>query len=454
LLRIRSLAACGAAVIVTAGLGFAPQAASAVASSGSSVVSDSVYQNQQELQQLKTWITSHSAWQAAGYVDQIDDPTTDSTTLLWSGSSPLRAAALNEAKRLGVTATVQNRPQTLPEVQATERSIADESPQLAAAGFTLTKVIGIQADMTKVTAVGTLASATAGTSTLHSLATQTVPAAVTSILGSDVAVQLAPSTFEVGEGKSAGTESTAADDAKTSTRQDVQPPAAAGAFMTSTGGNCTTGLALKVNGVAYATTDRHCIADETGWSPYGGSADESGSLGTSQIVSEQGGVTVLTSSGAPQVFDGDWDNSVGYEKDVVGTFQPSIGDYLCTSGGNSGEHCDVVVNSVADQVNDGSGLIYVDGADQIDSGAYAMATGDSGGAVITLTGTSNTATQVQAVGWEQGIDSSDDVDCGHIAESLGTNCSTQMFFSTLTVVLESSNLNGTGVTTQLDTAGN
>jgi hypothetical protein len=44
---------------------------------------------------------------------------------------------------------------------------------------------------------------------------------------------------------------------------------------------------------------------------------------------------------------------------------------------------------------------------------------------------------VQGAGWEH-----------------GTDCSTLMFFSTLSVVLESSNLKGTGVTTQLDIAGN
>jgi hypothetical protein len=45
--------------------------------------------NQGLLDQLNTWIQSQPGWQSAGYINEINDAHNLSTTLLWSGDSPL-----------------------------------------------------------------------------------------------------------------------------------------------------------------------------------------------------------------------------------------------------------------------------------------------------------------------------------------------------------------------------
>lgn len=73
---------------------------------------------------LKSWIMQLPGIDEAGYIDQVNDSKTLSTKLLWHGDSPLRGTVLEEALRRGITATVEDRTQSLPEIKTAAEGLS------------------------------------------------------------------------------------------------------------------------------------------------------------------------------------------------------------------------------------------------------------------------------------------------------------------------------------------
>ena len=147
------------------------------------------------------------------------------------------------------------------------------------------------------------------------------------------------------------------------------------------GGICSSGFSVSVNGIGHTTTARHCestswVADQLTTSVY---TTATGS------TSADGGARALTGAGSAYMFIGAWNDSNGPRLLTRDFDDLSIGDYVCTSGGNSGQHCGLRVSKMLVWWNDGYGGFNNIQADE-PSGGLAVVAGDSGGPVFTSNG--------------------------------------------------------------------
>ncbi|MDY6050606.1 MAG: hypothetical protein SPI77_08705 [Corynebacterium sp.] len=162
------------------------------------------------------------------------------------------------------------------------------------------------------------------------------------------------------------------------TRSNDTAPFAAGGYMRSTTSTsvCSTGFAIAVGGIRYATTARHCAQNYV-------ARDGSATYGTgTRAMSNIGAARVLNATGRGYMFDGRWDNSVGYNKRVSGLWDVKVGDHVCTSGGNSGVHCGLEVTNLWVMINDGYGDQVPTIKAETDTLGVAVVAGDSGGPVL------------------------------------------------------------------------
>lgn len=153
--------------------------------------------------------------------------------------------------------------------------------------------------------------------------------------------------------------------------------------------------------------------------------------------SGDGAAKVLTASGVGLAFDGAW-NSVNYTKFVIGFGDVSDGDYVCTGGANSGEHCNIEVVNTSVSFNDGTGngnVSTIEG-EQMTSGAIAVIQGDSGGPVIAL---SSTAGDVYAAGMIQAVagTTSTGSACGSVYSAGGNLCGKYVLFASMRTIVNS-----------------
>lgn len=175
--------------------------------------------------------------------------------------------------------------------------------------------------------------------------------------------------------------------------------------------------------MSHTTTARHCtstsyVARDLSTSKYANG---------SSTLFPLGGARYLGGAGYPAVLDGPW-NSQNFTKHVLGYSNPTVGNYVCTSGGNSGVHCNVKINAIAVSFNDGYGPLPTVRGVQQTSGAIAVIQGDSGGPVITL---SSGGTADYAAGMIQGYQGGwTGASCGAVRD-LGSNvCSDVVLFTT------------------------
>lgn len=133
------------------------------------------------------------------------------------------------------------------------------------------------------------------------------------------------------------------------------------------------------------------------------------------------------------MFDGAYNNSAGYSKTVSGFQDVSLGDYVCTSGGNSGVHCNIEVISLRRWWNDGWGGAWQIEGYQRTAGQYAAIQGDSGGPVLMPRANGT----VGAVGMIQAVLNADTNGCAP-ARDLGSNvCSPDVLFTSTRTIANS-----------------
>lgn len=368
--------------------------------------------NQRTLGELKSWILAQPDVASSGYIEQVNDANHLATTLLWFGDDPLKESTLRHAKAMGIAATVEQRPQSLANINAAAKKIADSADELKAAGFTLSAVVGVQADTPTIQVEGEFASQANTKPYQLQSAQPDVTSAISAIAGVPVTV--------VG-GKTAAPAAT--------TRSTDTGPFYAGGYMVS-GGTCSSGFALNYQDATHITTARHCRPSTGSYTARDGSA----SYGSVFATSTDGAVNLLSGTGSGFTFDGAWDNAAGVTKHVYNIYDVGLNDLICTSGGNSGVHCNVKVTASGVYFNDGYGSFSnIRGVQQTGTDIAAIQ-GDSGGPVFMPYGGGD-AQRVGAVGVIQAVENGSTSNCGSVHDG-GTNlCSKTVLFSSIHTVI-------------------
>jgi hypothetical protein len=376
--------------------------------------------NQRTLGELKSWILAQPGVEASGYIDQVNDAAHLATRLLWYGDDSLKEAALQQAKALGVTATVEQRPQPLSEIKAAAQRIAASSEQLAASGFTLSSVVGVQADTSEIQVEGEFSDAARSVD-------------VANVVSKDLQ-EIAGVPVSVVGGHHA--------EPAVATRSNDTSPFYAGGYMISNGSTCSSGFALWVGGDTHTTTARHCRPSAGGYVARDGSAAYGGVVATSA----DGALNVLLSHGSGRTFDNEWNNSIGFTKSVYNLYDVGLNDLICSSGGNSGVHCNVKVTAMSVYWNDGYGSFSNIRGVQQTSGGIAAIQGDSGGPLFMPYGGGD-AQRVGAVGIIQAVENGSTSGCGSVHDAGSNVCSATVLFSSIhTVILYGGLLNASLVT--------
>jgi len=213
------------------------------------------------------------------------------------------------------------------------------------------------------------------------------------------------------------------------TRDTDSPPFNAAGFMVrhlsdGTYTWCSSGFAINdVAGRSHTTTARHCTEQAYR------AADGTYMYGQTVTMSGSGAAREQSAGGFYWMFDGPYNTST--KRTVVGLRDVSLGDYVCTSGGNSGSHCGLQINDMAFWLNDGSGLVETIQAVNWTYHGIAAAKGDSGGGVLVHSGAN-----VYAVGMLQAGDNAcDDWSCPSGTVHTPATCYSYTYFTSMRVIV-------------------
>jgi hypothetical protein len=366
----------------------------------------------------QTTLTDFRDWTLAevgansGYLDSINDATTTSVTLLWAGApNAMQAAVLAEAQRRTITATVVQRQYTRSQHEQAETAAwaSANSGTGVFANFTIGGSEAVPAGFDGLIIRGQHTSNPADTAAADLALSQQA----TQALGIPVQVNTAPMpTF-------------------TATKRSLDTPAFnAGALFSYPYGStryvCSTSWGVKIGSSTYAATARHC-----GMNPMRRYDDTAAGAKTYASKQLAGGATrLLNVGGSRLMFTGGHASTSKVQ--VVGTYKVTgKGDFVCTSGGNSGSHCGsgAHIKIIGDtKADDGFGDQKFLWGRRSDSG-LAVAGGDSGGPVYR----NATSTTVYAVGVIQG-GFEDVAPCGSVRVDT-SSCLRDVFFTPVWMML-------------------
>lgn len=224
-------------------------------------------------------------------------------------------------------------------------------------------------------------------------------------------------------------------------RQDDSTPWLGGSQVSMAGRWCSSGYPVKMNGTGneYLTTAFHCIdgAGSTG-SVKDGAGDPLGVWKNQSSWNRKSydATLIKPSSGVvgSQVYRGNaWSTlNVGLSAAATST----VGDWVCINGANSGAHClvEVLAKNEGFYGIDGTPLAGHVRAGHVDAGATAAVSGDSGGPIYQLKGSSYYGLGTIS----QGV-SGTKVTCNsaQIAHPSGVSCFRQIVYKSLTGLLSS-----------------
>ena len=363
--------------------------------------------NQDALSQLRAWMLQRPGFSGSGYVGSIDDLARRSTTVMWYGPrTALLSAIVAEGARRGIAVSVQPRSHSLQQLRAATDTVWRQAATGGWAGFKISAIAAVGAVDDGLTIYGTYS---AGATSQRAPQVRSLS---TSVLGVPAHV-----VAGVSAGSSTG-------------RDNDFSPFDAGGYMISpsSGHTCSTGFGINLNGTSRITTARHCIYND-----YRDRA-ASNTYGTGITNSRDGGGRVLSAHAVALALDGPY-NSDGFSKFVIGYEDLAVGNYVCTGGGNSGEHCNVKVTNLVVSFNDGQGTFSTIEGVQQTSGKIAQIQGDSGGPVISLANTSSG--QVRASGMIQGFlgTGSTGSACGPVYDAGSNRCTANVLFSSMRTVI-------------------
>lgn len=381
-------------------------------------------QNQEALQEFKGWILKQSGIESSGFVESVNDADHKATTLLWKGKSQLQSTIAAEGTKRGISVSIQQRKYSFKQIEKAAARVLKDDAAGKWKGFSVASIAGISADYDGIVVQGSFTDTTKSQN--FALGSAAKPAADAGLpaTAEGVPVKIAsgfkPQNFAA-------------------TRGNDTPSFNAGGMMKGAGGSgCSTGFAIRYNGVARTTTARHCVdAPYRSWS---GAAN----YGKIIYTPNGGGARILNGSGWGRMFDGAWNNSTGYYKTVKGLRDLSLNDTVCTSGANSGVHCNIKVNNMYAMFDDKYGAPFPTIQATQQNGGIAGAQGDSGGPVFTV-GSSN-VNNVYAAGMIQGSLGSQTTNCGSLRTGTGqAYCSSVLNFTSMRTIIN--NTPGSGLVT-------
>jgi hypothetical protein len=332
-------------------------------------VGTTVIRNQGALSTFRAWMIGQPGFARSGYVGSIDNLARKAMTIMWYGPrTPLLAAILQEGARRGIAVTIQHRKYSLQQIEATTAAILKQAAAGKWAGFKISAIAGVSAADDGIIVDGTYTAVPAARRApqVRSLAT----------VVNGVAVRVAPGHPVT----------------PTGSRDADTAPFNSGGFMLGyyTKDGCSSGFAIKINGVNHTITARHCVSSHNGVYDFVDANDAYAPsppptnqwYGNSVGTSADGGARILGNTGFEWMFNQGWySQSVST---VIGLGDVGINDLTCTEGGNSGEHCNVKVTNLVVSWNDGYGWFSTIQATQQTNGDIAVMKGDSGGPVMLL----------------------------------------------------------------------
>jgi hypothetical protein len=169
-------------------------------------------------------------------------------------------------------------------------------------------------------------------------------------------------------------------------RQDDKAPYYGGAMYNHPvglgTGYCSTGFAVKVGVESKILSAAHCGVNGETLKDGGGQV-----MGTFEGDNNTNDIILIDAPAAGKVYVGS--HTSGVSDKIIGAMASMEGLWICTSGANSGDHCNIKVTkvnqSVPFQTNEGTFTIFpLVRAEEIDH-EIAAAPGDSGGPVLTQT---------------------------------------------------------------------
>lgn len=366
-----------------------------------------IVRNQDALSAFRAWMLRQPGFADSGYVGSVDNLSQKATTILWAGPrTALLVSIRTQGQRRGIAVTVQHRKYSLRQLDAAINATWRQAARGNWTGFTISTIAAVAAGYDGIVVNGTY------TSVPVAKRAPQVRSLVTVTMG--VPVRVMPGVRAV----------------TTNGRDNDFAPFDAGGYMISPSTNttCSSGFAISISGHTHTTTARHCnkndYKDRSASNTYGTGVENSG----------DGGGRVLSETGAALALDGAF-NSNNFSKTVIGFEDLAVNDFVCTGGGNSGEHCNVKVTNLVVSFNDGFGTFSTIEGVQQTSGKIAVIQGDSGGPVISLANTSSG--QVRAAGMIQGELSPfmTGSACGPVFDAGSNLCSKTVLFSSMRTVV-------------------
>lgn len=398
--------------------------------SSTTMMSGDLIANQEVLFEYADWVSSQPDFVKNGFIALSNEAQTLSTKLLWeSGKEANTQILLKKAADLGISTTVVSQETTLSDIDKSIAEINLLAEDALPAGYEIDVVKGLQADFDGVEVVLKKTDINFGNLSLLGSNFHIPEATVATV--TDAQNEVADKLSSIPANLKVSTIQTTESAVPAATRGNDSPRFHAGAvMMSSSGGMCTSGFSIIVNGVAKTTTARHCTA-----TPYK-SPGSGYSFGYTYTTSHAGLARVMNSAGRGRTWDGAWNDSSGFSKAVSGYRDVSLGDYVCTDGANSGVHCNVKVTAMKVAWDDGLGGGPANNILAVkQSSGIAAIQGDSGGPVIFPYSTG----KVGAVGMIQGIRGtlSTGSACGS-GRFLGSNkCSKEVFFTSSRTMVSS-----------------
>jgi len=346
--------------------------------------------NNEDLAVFRTWLNDLPGLDDSGFYEAEVDVASRTMTLLWKGASPLQAEIRQAAERSGITLIITAVDFSKTDVERAMVALADTDVSTEYGSLHVTTVMGPTLKSPQLTVGGYFLDKARATADVA------LPEVAASVRGvtEDVAPGLPVVVQPGSESVPFVTRST-----------DFAPLWAGGAMRGTNNMHCTSGFAIRYNNNYYTTTARHCnLTPFAAWdapnSPYG----------TTVTTVNYALARVLTAMGAAKTFDGAWNNTAGYSKTVNAWADVSVGSYVCSSGANSGVHCNLQVDSMNASFNDGFGsAVPTIRVHQMTSGQIAGAQGDSGGPIFIP---NSDGTHVWAVGMLQGSNETLTTTCG------------------------------------------
>ncbi|WP_224166718.1 S1 family peptidase [Arthrobacter sp. StoSoilA2] len=373
--------------------------------------------NQKKLSEFKYWITQLPGIYDAGYVEQVNNAKMLSVKALWKGASPLRETVATEGRVRGITVTFSERPYSMLEINSATEALMRNDKAFEPLGFRIASIGGIGDD------AGQIAIRGYALKSEDNLLTSSERTAV-----EKAAREITKLPIEVIDGVQS----------RPATRMNDYSPFNSGAYLINANGMaCSTGFALKgTTGPGnWTSTARHC--DGTSWWY---ARDNSGSsAGMQWRDSPDGQAALLSADGSMQMFDGAWNNTAGYSKPVAGFHDLSLGDYVCTSGGNSGVHCNIGITYLNFSWNDGYGYASQMEGYQATDGQWAAIQGDSVGPVLVPYGNGS----VGAAGMIQAVAGTlfNNGKCGSVRDGGANLCSRYVWFTSTRTIANSLGMN-------------